>query len=64
MHQRGFEPRPSAWEADMLDHYTIGALSACLLASLAYAPSGARTLDHGYIRPVRYQLRQWSLSYT
>ena len=25
VHQRGFEPRSSAWEADMLYHYTIGA---------------------------------------
>ena len=25
-----------------------------------HAPSGARTLDRRHIRPVRYQLRQWS----
>ena len=31
-----------------------------VVSKRVFAPSGARTLDPRYIRPMRYQLRQWS----
>ena len=59
MRQPGIEPGSHRWQRRILTIEPL-ALILYMFVFVCVAPSGARTLDPRYIRPMRYRLRQWS----